>query len=231
MLTVLLILIVLAIVAALVYPGELSQLHPALNRWLYERAAKGYERKWERNAYRDAGADRFLTDFGREALERSGVYRVLDLGCGTGRGIRLLARTLPTHTRFTAVDHSPRMLEMCEQRLREQELADRVALVQRDLGDWARDDEVDETFGLVLLLETGEFLPEFARVIHRIAAIVAPGGGLILTRPAGLWQLFFPGRSQSAAAIETLLTSAGFDKPERRQWRGRYELLRARKRP
>lgn len=217
----------IVLVAAFIYPGELSHVSSRLNRKLYDRAARNYDRKWRAEAYRNSSFDRAITDFSVSACRRSGVQRVLDLGCGTGRGIRLIAEKLPPTAEFVGVDSSTAMLGEFETWLQQyrEGLADRVTLTNSDLGVWAQEVSGAPKFGLVLLLEVGEFLPKFASVIHRAADITADGGGFILTRPAGYWWLFFPGRMQSRRALSQLLTSSGFASPTFMRWRSRYELV------
>lgn len=219
------------IVAALVYPGELSQLRPGLNRWLYDRAARSYDRKWRSRAYRDPDVDRAVMAFGEQSLQRSGIARVLDLGCGTGRGTRQLIHVLPASTRFTGVDYSNAMLGEFHKWLRQQDacVSRRVELHHADISDWAGWSAADAQYGLVLMLEVGEFTPRFLDVMTRIAAVLPPGGGLIATRPAGIWPLFFPGRSQTRQALASLLESLGFTEPRYLKWRSRYEMVLAQK--
>ena len=160
-------------------------------------------------------------------LENSGISRVLDLGCGTGRGIRLIAASLPANTQLTGIDFSGEMLRRFAAWVGQQDpqLQGRIRLVERDLGQWAHDRADVAPFGLVLMLEVGEFLPDFHLVLRRVAEIVEPGGGLIMTRPAGLWSWFFIHRHQSRQRLARLLVSNGFDEPEFLPWRSRYEIL------
>lgn len=218
------------VVSLLVYPGELSHLGPGLNRWLYDRAAEGYERKWRSSAYRNVDIIREVTAFGQESLALSGNTEVLDLGCGTGRGTRLLAAHLPPTTRFTAVDFSAAMLRRFDSWMAAHapELRQRVSLVEADLAIWA-DEGARRRYGLVLMLEVGEFIPRFADVVETLAASVPAGSGLVATRPAGLWALFFPGRAQTRRALTRLLRRGGFAEPRFLAWRARYEIVLARK--
>jgi SAM-dependent methyltransferase len=221
------------LIVALIYPGELSHISSRLNRSLYNSAAQTYQRKWRSPAYGDAGIDSSVIDFAKSSCGRSNVFRVLDLGCGTGRGIRMVAESLPGQTVFTGVDSSPAMLDVFRNWLEQQEdsLADRVSLIDAELGDWSVDRQQTTEYGLVMMLEVGEFVPEFVSVVQRIAKLTADGGGLLLTRPAKLWYLFFPGRKQSRNALAELLVSCGFEAPRYMKWRLRYELVFCHKKP
>jgi SAM-dependent methyltransferase len=219
------------VLAPLIYPGELSHVRPGLNRWLYDRAARSYDRKWRSRAYRDPKVEDAVIAFAKQSVARSGIARVLDLGCGTGRGTRQLIDVLPASTRFIGVDYSNAMLGEFRKWLREQDasVSRRVELHQADLADRAVWSPADAQYGLVLMLEVGEFTPHFMDVLTYIAAVLPPGGGLIATRPAGIWPLFFPGRSQTRQGFESLLDSLGFAEPRYLKWRSRYEMVLAQK--
>lgn len=217
--------------AVLIYPGELSHIRSSLNRRLYDRAAAKYERKWSSEAYRDAGTRAAIQSFCLDAIETSRVARVFDLGCGTGRAIRLLANELPAATQFEAIDFSGAMLGLFREWLagQDQALRNRVKITERDLSEWAAESIGGDQAGLVILLEVGEFLSDFDGVINTIATTVAPGGGLLMTRPASLWWIFFAHRHQSRRGLERLLVQSGFGEVRFTPWRSRYELVFARK--
>lgn len=222
---------IVLILAPLVYPGELSHLGPGLNRWLYDRAARRYERKWQSRAYRDSPVRGEITTFAADALLRSGSGAVLDLGCGTGRGTRLVAECLPSSTEFTAIDFSPAMLRVFGAWLEREapDLRRRVTLLEADLAAWLEGDAAKGSYGLVLMLEVGEFVPRFAEVLAEAGRLIPSGGGLVATRPAGIWSIFFPGRAQTRSALTRLLQRAGFAEPRYVKWRARYEIVLARK--
>lgn len=102
--------------------------------------------------------------------------------------------------------------------------AQRVEIRHESLARWAANPG-PETYGLVLMLEVGEFLPNFTEVMGRALNLLAPGGGLVMTRPAGAWWLCFPRRKQSRQALAALLRSHGMTRVEFRPWRSRYELV------
>lgn len=221
------------LIVVLIYPGELSHISSRWNRSLYNSAAQTYQRKWRSPAYSDADIENPIIEFAKLTCGRSNVFRVLDLGCGTGRGIRIVAESLPGQTVFTGVDSSPAMLEVFGNWLEEQEksFTDRVSLVDVELGDWSVDRQPTTEYGFVMMLEVGEFVPEFVSVVQRVAKLTADGGGLLLTRPAKLWWLFFPGRKQSRKALAEMLVSCGFEAPRYIKWRSRYELVLCDKKP
>ena len=183
--------VVALVVVLLIYPGELSQINSGSNRWLYDRASRNYERKWRSDAYSDPDILNRITAHAEAGLTDSGAARLLDLGCGTGRGIRLAAQFLPPDTRFTGVDFSTGMLDEFRRWLEEdgRPLVSRVSIVEQDLGEWTSAQADSGPYGCVCLMEVGEFLPAFVLLMNRIADITLPGSTLIMTRPAGMWRL------------------------------------------
>lgn len=223
--------IVTLLFAAMVYPGELSQFGPLANRWLYNRAAQTYQDKWQSPTYQCQDHRDKIIEHVMAGIATSGINSVLDLGCGTGRGVRLTIGALDTETHYTGVDFSAEMLARFRAWLatQGQDIAARVHLLESEVGQWATTGD-DAQYGAVFLLEVGEFLPDFIRVIEQLANRVAPGGALVMTRPAHFWWLFFPGRRQSRRALAQLLESAGFERPRYIPWRFRYEILLSRRR-
>ncbi|MDB4261610.1 class I SAM-dependent methyltransferase [bacterium] len=217
---------------ALTYPGEWTHISPSSARWLYDRGAGNYQRKWNSRYYSANSHQERIALHIAAGLCKSKVNHVLDLGCGTGRGIRLVHEVLPIDTQFTMVDFSPGMLDQLRLWLHKQDgdLADRTSIVESELGSWAAG-TATEYYGAVFLLEVGEFVPGFAEVIRHMGSVTAPGGTVVMTRPAGIWSRFFPLRKQSRAALGKILLSSGFESPEFMRWRSRYELVFSRKLP
>ena len=73
----------------------------------FEDRAAGYEEGWRGRLHHD------IAD--RTALAAASVVgapeRVLDLGCGTGYLLRLLARQWPQATELAGIDPAPAMIE------------------------------------------------------------------------------------------------------------------------
>ena len=220
--------IIAAIVfALLIYPGEFSHVSTKLNRWFYDRGAADYERKWASDAYHSPRHADAIRSFANRVVIESDVKSVLDLGCGTGRGIRILHDALPANTNFVGVDYSVQMLNRFREwiAMQDDDLQRRIDVVDCNLEDWPADNSVEEKFGLVLLLEVGEFVPGFESMLRAAANAVSPGGGLIMTRPAAPWSWVFLRRSQSRRCLRRLMVDCGLQEPEIMPWRSRYELL------
>jgi SAM-dependent methyltransferase len=100
-----------------------------------------------------------------DKLERPPA-RALDLGTGTGKGARVVARRFPD-AKVVGVDISPAMVERAQQLLPE-ELQGRVRF---EVADASKLQFEDGAFDLVTLLNMIPFFEELARV-------VAPGGRL-----------------------------------------------------
>ncbi len=220
-------LLLAVVLVCLIYPGELSYVSPRLNRWLYDKSAGNYDQKWRAAAYRDPAIQNRILQFARHSIESSGIGNVLDLGCGTGRGIRLVSPALPVATRYTGIDYSPTMIRSFRDWVDSQGplLSQRIDLIEEDLAQWSERDHGQGTFGLVLMLEAGEFVPNFSQVLRRVSEVLATNGGLLMTRPAFFWHWFFPGRIQSRRLLTRHLVSLGFAEQEFVAWRARYELV------
>jgi tRNA (cmo5U34)-methyltransferase len=104
--------------------------------------------------------------------------RFLSAGAGTGGEIRVLAERFPSW-RFTGVDVSPHMLEVCRQRSVVDGIADRVRLVNTRMEDYRDPVPFDAASSI--------FVTHFIRdpqsklaYLRSIAALLKPGGVLIL---------------------------------------------------
>lgn len=213
--------------ALLIYPGELSWLSPKGTRWLYDRGAKNYESKWLRHDY--TPYDALITQTAQSIEATNSSPKVLDLCCGTGRATLLVTRLLGSQANYTAVDFSAEMLASLKARIgnsvhaRELE----IDVIQADVQNWLEGKSTG--YDLLLLMEAGEFLPNFKAVVSGIGTACNSGGALVMTRPAGFWSLFFPGRAQTRSQLSAQLLQAGFSDVQFSPWRKRYELVHARK--
>jgi SAM-dependent methyltransferase len=108
------------------------------------------------------------------ALARvQGMTRALDLGTGTGKAARVVARRFPEAT-VVGVDLSPRMVDEAR-RLLPAELAGRVKF---EVADASALPFPDASFDLVVLMNMIPFFPELDRVL-------APGGTAVFAFSSG----------------------------------------------
>ncbi len=97
---------------------------------------------------------------------------IIDIGCGPGNSTEALAARFP-QARFTGLDSSPAMIEKA-----------RADFPQREwiLGD-AGTFESRRPFDIVFSNAALQWIPDHARLILRLAALVGPGGALAVQVP------------------------------------------------
>jgi SAM-dependent methyltransferase len=102
---------------------------------------------------------------------------ILELACGTGRVLLPLARE---GYQVTGIDVSPAMLEVARHKVEEEDLADRVTLVEQDMRDLDLPGRFEVAFvavnSFMHLLNTGDQLAALARIRDHLN----PGGLLLL---------------------------------------------------
>ncbi|MFY9487437.1 MAG: methyltransferase domain-containing protein [Solirubrobacterales bacterium] len=103
-----------------------------------------------------------------ERLELRGDERVLDAGCGSGRGTEMLVEALP-RGRAIGVDGSPSMVAAARELL-----GDTADIVESDLQELAIDQPVDA----IVSTATLHWVPDHARTFQRFADALVPGGKL-----------------------------------------------------
>jgi SAM-dependent methyltransferase len=114
-----------------------------------------------------------------ELLGEMAGQTVLDVACGPG----LYAREMVARgARVIGLDQSPRMVELCRQRVPSGEF--RVHDLADDL-DWLPDDSVD----LVLFALALEYVDDRTATLRELRRVLRPHGALVLSRqhPTGDW--------------------------------------------
>jgi SAM-dependent methyltransferase len=217
--------ILLVLSVWLVYPGELSWLPGNGTRWLYDRAAPGYHRKWARHDYEPY--DNLIHRAAREVVGYCDLPRVVDLACGSGRAIRCAAARLGPSASYHAVDFSQGMLERCQEEVRHDPAMAgcNIHFHHSDALAWLR--ARTEPFDMLLLMEAAEFIAHAGALLDALGRAAAPGARLVMTRPAGCWSALFPGRRQGRRQLTLALQEAGFEQLQCLPWRARYELVYA----
>ncbi|MGB5951630.1 MAG: methyltransferase domain-containing protein [Ornithinimicrobium sp.] len=150
-------------------------------RRLYDRLAPAYDLSaW---IFRPLGASR-LQERAVDLLNLRAGDTVVDLGCGTGINLPVLARVVGEHGHVIGVDLSAGMLAQAQRRVDRENLS-QVTLIQEDI----RDVQLPPDTTAVLASGSLEMVPEYDTVIHDLAAQLTPVGGRLAVggfrRPPG----------------------------------------------
>src|SRR5262249_13229353 len=116
------------------------------------------------------------TLWGRRTLARldpSGVSRVLDAGCGTGRDTELLLDLIPD-VRVVAVDASRAMLEQLATRLADRR--ERVEIIHADLTEPL---PIAEPVDAIISVAAFHWISDHATLFRNLAGVLCPGGHLV----------------------------------------------------
>lgn len=151
-------------------PATASQRLVALQKTLY--ASRNPTRRYLHCARRDW----VQAQIGRLG-HQSDIATALELGPGSGVYLPDLARTAE---RVIALDVEPSYLEAAQSLLGGEGLSARIDYVQGDLTQHLL---ADQSVDLLLCSEVIEHVADSTSLLHAMAAVLAPGGKLILTTP------------------------------------------------
>ncbi len=122
---------------------------------------------------------RKLILFGREraiaALRLGDARSVLEIGCGTGRNLKLMAEAHPA-LRLTGIDISEEMLKSARAKLVRAQLDDRVSLQQGD----AATPPIDGKSQRILMSYSLSMVPDWRRALAIAIETLEPGGILAI---------------------------------------------------
>lgn len=143
-----------------------------------EEVTKYYS--WRASNY-DAGTG-FEVEHHAEALRLANIQQgqhVLDVACGTGRGIVGLAEAVGTTGKVDALDLSEAMLDQARAKLTKLGLSDRIHFKQGNAGELPYP---DGTFDLVYNGYMFDLIPldGFMPILKEMARVLKPGGKLVL---------------------------------------------------
>jgi malonyl-CoA O-methyltransferase len=137
----------------------------------FDRAASTYD---EHAALQHEVEDRLLERVDYFELDPE---RVLDLGCGTGRGSQALAKRFP-RADIVSLDRSPAMLTHARDRAREGEAVREAALVNADMHALPF---AERRFDLVFSSLAVQWSAEEPRLFAGVRRILRPGGLFLFT--------------------------------------------------
>jgi len=174
----------------------------------FDERAVGYEAGWRGGWHRDI--------VGRTAdIALACAHeppRVLDVGCGTGLLLRLLASRLPRATELVGVDPAPHMVEVAQAA----GAGDARIRVHRGVAEELP--FADASFDLVVSTTSFDHWADQRAGLRECARVLAPGGWLVLTDLFTLW--LWPtllmgrqGRARTRGTATCLITAAGFRSP------------------
>jgi len=182
----------------------------------FDERAPGYEQGWRGRLHHDiAGraADLALS-------VQPAPQRVLDVGCGTGYLLRLLAERCPDASDLAGIDAAPSMIETAQQAADDRRLRFTVGTAERL-------PYPDGAFDLVVSTTSFDHWADQRVGLGECARVLAPGGHLMLA------DVFSPllrptllagrrGKARTRRRASQLLSAAGFDDLA---WHDLYALI------
>lgn len=145
----------------------------------------------------------------KDRAERDALS-LLDIGCGTGANLPMLAQAIGIKGRVTALDYSALALEFAQAQLGD---SPSIHLLRSDATHLPF---AEEQFDIVTMLDVLEHVEEDGTAVREIYRILKPGGSFILTVPAyqNLWsahdEALHHFRRYEYAGLRSLLHGAGF---------------------
>lgn len=170
----------------------------------FEERAPGYEEGWLGRLHHDI-ADRAV---GLALSLTASPHRVLDVGCGTGYLLRLLASQCPQARELAGVDPAPSMIQAAMERAGDQRLRFAVGAAERL-------PYRDRGFDLVISTTSFDHWADQQGGLLECARVLTPGGRLVLADLFSPWlrPTLAAGRRAKARTrrrATRLLSAAGF---------------------
>lgn len=126
----------------------------------------------------------------REVLDidlANGQKNLLDIGCGTGANLPMLAQAVGPNGTVTALDYSPLALQFASHELNKQREENKKITLLR--GDATLLPFPDNYFDIVTMLDVLEHVEDDLAAVREIQRVLKPGGAFVLSVPAyqNLW--------------------------------------------
>ena len=170
----------------------------------FEERAAGYERGWLGRLHHEI-ADRTAA---LAVATTAAPKRVLDVGCGSGYLLRVLAQHFPNAEELAGIDAAPAMIKAatasaCDQRLR------------FSIGVAEKMPYPDGTFELVVSTTSFDHWSDQQAGLSECARVLGPGGHLILADQFSTWLvptliIGRRGKARTKRRANRLLAAAGF---------------------
>ncbi|HYB35387.1 MAG TPA: class I SAM-dependent methyltransferase [Mycobacterium sp.] len=180
-----------------------------------DRAAR-YDRGWRGRLHHEI-ADRTAS---LAVATVAAPNRVLDVGCGTGYLLRVLARRYPYAEQLGGIDAAPRMIRTASAFTND----DRLTFSLGSAEDLAY---TDGTFDLIVSTTSFDHWSDQQAGLTECARVLRPGGRLVLVDQFSWW--LAPtlvtsrrGKARTKRGAERLLVLAGFRSP---QWHKVYAVI------
>ena len=170
----------------------------------FDERAPGYELGWRGRLHHDIAGRAAELAVSVHAAPRG----VLDVGCGTGYLLRLLAGRCPQATELAGIDPAPSMIEAAERAADDRRLRFTVGTAERL-------PYPDDAFDLIVSTTSFDHWTDQRAGLGQCARVLAPGGHLVLA------DLFSPlllptllagrrGKARTRRRASHLLSAAGF---------------------
>lgn len=150
--------------------------------------------------------------WGLEKADLTGISTALDIGCGGGKAIQLLAASI-TQGKIHGIDHSPEMAQLASRVNAAAVSEGRVEIHHGSVSSLPFDDDY---LDLVTIFETIQFWPSLDTDLKEIHRALKPGGTLLIANrypdlegKDAAWKDVL--QVHSADKYHKLLTQAGFE--------------------
>jgi ubiquinone/menaquinone biosynthesis C-methylase UbiE len=178
--------------------------------------ATGYDRGWRGRLHHEI-SDRTAT---LAVATAPSPARVLDMGCGTGYLLRVLADRYPNAEQLVGIDAAPQMVQTATGGTHDDRLTFAVGVAEQ-IG------YPDETFDLIVSTTSFDHWSDQQAGLRECARVLRPGGRLVLVDQFSwmLWPTMLTsrrGKARTRGRATRLLLRAGFHSP---QWHRLHAVI------